>query len=83
MLDGNYILVDKTKEMNDFACAEMLESFYEDERSIYYWSCMKNEYMVVQYDDGTEESISEALKNNRIDIEVLAKFEIDYIKYTK
>ena len=82
-LGGEFILLDKTKDMNDFACAEVLESFYEDDKYVYYWNCMKNEYMVVQYDDGTEEPISEALKNNRIDIEVLGKFEIDYIKYTK
>lgn len=80
---GNYILVDKTKEKKDFSCAEALESFYEDDNHVYYWNCMKNKYMVVQYDDDSEETIEEALKKKHIDIEILDKFEIDYIKEEK
>lgn len=80
---GNYILLDKTKEIDDFVCAEALESFYEDEFYTYYWNCLKNKYMIVKYDDGTEESISNALKQKHIDIEVLNKFDIYYIKHEK
>ena len=61
----------------------MLQSFYEDDDYIYYWECMKNSYMVVEYDDGFEETISEALKNKHIDIQILDKFDIGYIKYEK
>lgn len=77
---GNYILVDETKNKIDFACAEALQSFYQDEQYTYYWSCMKNKYMIVKYDDGSKELISEALKNKHIEISVLDKFDIDYIK---
>lgn len=41
---------------------------------------MKNKYMIVKYDDGSKELISEALKNKHIEISVLDKFDIDYIK---
>lgn len=76
-------LADETKNIKDFACAEALEGFYEDEHYTYYWSCIKNEYMVVKYDDGSKELISEALKNKHIEIGVLDKFDIDYYKEEK
>ncbi|MBE6154407.1 MAG: hypothetical protein E7163_02365 [Firmicutes bacterium] len=80
---GNYKLVDKTKNKLNFVCAEALQSFYEDDKYIYYWECMKNSYMVVEYDDGFEETISDALKQKHIDIQILDKFDIDYIKEEK
>ena len=80
---GKYVLVDQTKEIDDFTCAEALESFYEDEKYTYYWSCMKNKYMIVEYKDGTTELISEALENKHIDIQVLDKFKISYLKEEK
>ena len=82
-MGGEYILIDKTKEIKDFACDEALEEFYEDDNYTYYWSCLKNKYMVVKYNDGTEETISQALLKGYIDIQILDKFEIDYIKYEK
>ena len=82
-MGGNYIIVDKTKEIKDFACVEALEEFYEDNNYTYYWNCMKNKYMVVKYDDGTEETISQALLKGHIDIQILDKFDISYIKYEK
>jgi len=80
---GNFTLVDKTKEIKDFACAEALEQFYEDENYTYYWNCIKNKYMIVEYKDGSNELISEALKSSHIDIQVLDKFNIEYIKMEK
>lgn len=80
---GNYKLIDKTKNKLNFVCAEALQSFYEDDKYVYYWECMKNSYMLVEYDDGYEETISEALKQKHIDIQILDKFEIDYIKEEK
>lgn len=76
-------LVDKTKEIEDFACAEALEGFYADNEYTYYWSCMKNDYMVVKYNSGYEETISVALKNGAIKISDLDRFNISYIKYEK
>ena len=80
---GNYTLVDETKNKKDFACDDALESFYEDEKYTYFWSCIKNDYMVVKYDDGSKELISEALKNEHIEIQILDKFNISYIKEEK
>ena len=80
---GKYTLVDKTKENKDFACDDALDPFYNDENYTYYWSCIKNKYMIVKYDDGSRELISEALKNKHIDIQILDKFNISYIKEEK
>lgn len=80
---GNFSLVDKTKEIKDFACAEALEQFYEDENYTYYWNCIKNKHMIVEYNDRTNELISDALKNKHIDIQILDKFNIKYIKMEK
>lgn len=80
---GNYTLIDQTKEIKDFACAAALEQFYEDENNTYYWNCIKNEYMIVKYIDGSKELISTALKNKHINIQILDKFNINYIKIEK
>ena len=82
-MGGNYTLVDKTKDIKDFMCAEALEEFYEDTNYTYYWDCIKNKYMIVKYDDGTEETISQALLNGHIDIQILDKFNISYYKEEK
>ncbi len=73
-------LVDKTKEIEDFICAEALESFYEDDQYTYFWSCIKNEYMIVRYESGFEETISDALKNKTITISDLDRYNISYYK---
>lgn len=75
---GNYILVD-----NADVCASMKSEFYEDEKYIYYWDCIKGHDMLVKYDNGFEETIGEALKQGHIVIEDLDKFDIDYIKEEK
>lgn len=80
---GKYVLIDKTKEKEDFSCDTALEKFYEDDKYVYYWNCIKNNYMLVRYDDGDEETISEALKQKHIDINILDKFNINYIKEEK
>lgn len=44
-------IVDTTKDIEDFACAEVLEQFYEDEIYRYYYSCIKSEYIIVKYEN--------------------------------
>lgn len=73
-------IIDKTKDIKDFACAEMLEEFYKDNDYTYYWSCLKNEYIIVKYENGYEEKVSDALKYGTIKIKDLDNYNIDYIK---
>lgn len=81
--DADITIIDKTKDIKDFVCAEALEEFYRDEKYVYYYNCIKSNYIVVRYNDGTEETVKDALKNNRIEIGDLDKFNISYIKHEK
>lgn len=69
--------------MKNFVCAEALDSFYETKNNIYYWDCMKNNYMIVKYKNGYEEKVSDALFYNRISIKDLDDYNIKYIKTDK
>ena len=73
-------LEDKAKKIKDFTCDLALEKFYEDDMYKYSWSCIKNDYMVVKYESGFEETISNGLKYGTITINDLDEFDIDYIK---
>lgn len=80
---SNFQIIDKTYEMPSYICAEALESFYKDNKYTYYWNCMKDKYVVVKYEDGTEEKVSEALSSNKITTDDLDRFNISYIKYRR
>ena len=73
-------IVDTTKDIKDFVCAEALEEFYSDDTYAYYWECIKDKYMIVRYESDFEETISSALKNGTINISDLDRYGISYIK---
>lgn len=74
-------IVDTTKYIKNFACAEALEQFYEDNEYKYYYNCIKSKYVKVKYENGYEETVEEALKNGIINIKDLDKNNIPYLKY--
>lgn len=76
-------IVDTTKDIEDFACAEVLEQFYEDEIYRYYYSCIKSEYIIVKYENGYEQTVANALKYGTINIDDLDLYNIKYIKEEK
>lgn len=76
-------IVDATKDIKDFSCDTAIEDFYEDKSYIYSWDCIKNKYMIVRYESGYEETISNALKEGTITISDLDKSNISYIKKNK
>ena len=69
--------------MISFSCAEALDKFYEDENYEYYYNCLKSKYIVVIYEDNSEETVKDALKKGHIKISDLDNYKIDYIKYEK
>ena len=81
--DSNITIIDKSKEIEDLVFAQAEELFYEDENYGYFFGCIKSDYVVVKYSDGKEETVKEALKNKRINIGDLDKFNIHYIKKEK
>lgn len=62
-----------------FACATALELIYEDELYSYYFECIKSKYIVVNFTDGTSLNIKEALEKEKISIQELDIFGIEYI----
>lgn len=76
-------IVDETKEIQNFVCAEALEEFCEDDNYQYFFSCIKGKYILVKYESGFQESVKDALKYGAITINDLDYYSIDYIKYEK
>ena len=76
-------IVDKTKDMEDFACDEAKTKFYSDDEYNYYYNCDKSKYVVVKYTSGREESIKNALEYNHITMQDVDDYKIDYIKEEK
>lgn len=74
-------IIDKTKT-EDITCADALQKFYADAEYNYFYSCIKSEYVIVEYSDGSQKTVEEALKIGDITIEDLDKFEIKYYKET-
>ncbi len=60
-----------------------MQGFYSDAEYNYYYSCIKSEYVIVKYSDGTEKPVEDALKAGEITIEDLDKHGIEYYKEEK
>lgn len=76
---GNIVtIVDRTKtEGLPYDMAE--EKFFEDGDNEYYFSGIYSHYVIVHYEDGSQEDIVTALNAGRATIADLDKFEADYI----
>lgn len=77
-----FTIIDKTKE-KDIMCGMAFERFYEDDKYIYEWNCMKDSLMIVKYKNGQTERVSEALKKGKIKISDLDRLNITYEKREK
>lgn len=78
----DFVIIDEVTE-KQLTCDTALEEFYEDENYVYKWSCIKDNYMIVKYDDGLTKLVSEALKDGSIEITDLDKNNIGYYKEAK
>ena len=79
--ETTFEIIDESKNIKDFTCAEALEEIYRDEKYIYFLSCMKSKYIKVNYiPNHFSENIITALKEGRVKISDLDIFKIDYIK---
>ena len=79
--ETTFEIIDESKNIKDFTCAEALEEIYRDDEYIYFLSCMKSEHIKVNYSpDYFSENITTALKEGRVKISDLDIFKIDYIK---
>lgn len=79
--ETTFEIINESKNIKDFTCAEALEEIYRDDEYIYFLSCMKSEYIKVNYSPNHfSENITTALKEGRVKISDLDRFKIDYIK---
>lgn len=79
--ETTFEIIDESKNIKDFTCAEALEEIYRDDEYIYFLSCMKSEYIKVNYSPNHfSENITTVLKEGRVKISDLDRFKIDYIK---
>ena len=79
--ETTFEIIDESKNIKDFTCAEALEEIYRDDEYIYFLSCMKSEYIKVNYSSNHfSENIITALKEGKVKISDLDIFKIDYIK---
>lgn len=70
-------------EDKTIACVTVKEEFYRDDEYIYYWNCLKNENVIVKYENGYEEMVSDGLNYGSVMISDLDEFNIRYIKEKK
>ncbi len=75
-------IIDIAKRDN-LDCDDALQQFYSDAEYNYFYPSIKSEYVVVKYSDNTEETVENALKNGKIAISDLDRFEIKYFKEKK
>ena len=57
--------------------------FYEDEKYEYYYPVHKNIYVIAYFKDGSYDTVENALKDEKITIDLLDKYEIEYIRKEK
>lgn len=57
--------------------------FFEDDKYEYYYPNKKSIYVHVYFEDGSNDTVEWALKNGNITIDLLNKFNIEYIKKKK
>lgn len=76
-------IVGNIKKEFNYSCDEDLGLFYVDDAYEYYFDCKKMKSIIVKYESGFEESVSDALKYGTITISDLDKYDIDYIKNKK
>lgn len=80
-LDEEFVIIDESKSNKDFSCDQALEEIYRDDKYIYYLPCIKSNYIKVIYaPNNYQEGLKVSLKEGRIKISDLDRFNIEYIK---
>lgn len=68
-------------ERDNLPTDDALELFYSDDTYDYYFSSIRSMYVIVYYNDGTEQTVQDALAEGKIKISDLDSFGIHYFKY--
>lgn len=57
--------------------------FFEDDKYEYYYPTQKTKYVKVWFKNGEHMNVEDALKQGKIEIDLLDKYEVEYFKKTK
>ena len=80
-IEKEFVIVDSSKNNENFACDSDLEEIYKDDEYIYYLPCQKSQYIKVIYAPNEyQEGLKSSLKDGTIKISDLDEFNIEYIK---
>ena len=71
-------IVDVSKTIKKFSCIQFKEQIFEVEDITYCLPCIKSDYIVVEYENGYKESISDAIVTLPFTISDLEKYNIEY-----
>ena len=79
--EKEFVIVDSSKNNENFACDSALEEIYKDDEYIYYLPCQKSQYIKVIYAPNEyQEGLKSSLEDGTIKISDLDEFNIEYIK---
>lgn len=67
-------------EKENISTDTALEKFWSDGVYDYFFGSIRNEYVIVEFSDGTKKTVKEAFDDGEISISDLDKFKIGYIK---
>ena len=76
-------IVDQTKENKDFVCNDNKEVLFEDDENVYYFECPKSDFVIVEYDDGSKDTIKSAINKGLVNLTILNEFEISFKSESK
>lgn len=80
-IEKEFVIVDSSKNNENFACDSALEEIYKDDEYIYYLPCQKSQYIKVIYAPNEyQEGLKSSLEDGTIKISDLDEFNIEYIK---
>lgn len=66
-----------------YTCAQSLEKFYEDDKYIYSFPCIKSSSMYVKFENGNKMLIKDALESKKVTIEELLDAGLEVHKEKK
>ena len=66
-----------------YACSQVTEKFYEDDKYIYSFPCVKSSSMYVKFENGNKMLITDALESKKVTIDELIRAGLDVIKEEK
>lgn len=86
LLNKNNIIKNKSKlQIIDatYTCADAIEKFYEDDKYVYSFPCVKSDSVFVKFENGNKMLVVQALEEEKVTIDELLNAGLDVYKKEK